>query len=101
MSKSIRETVEYTLGFHGQKADAVTASVIDALELREAQIRADLTEAAQNLGLDEDATSDTLQYIFATTEGDTSEATFDNVLAAITSTSRVLSQQTALLATLR
>lgn len=101
MSKSIKDTVEYTLGFHGQRPDSITASIIDALEMREAQIRADLTEAAANLGLDEDATSDTLQYIFAASEGDTSEATFDNVLAAITSTSRVLSQQTALLATLR
>jgi hypothetical protein len=101
MSKSIRETVVATLGFHGRQPDAVTESIVDALEMREAQIRADLTEAAANQGLDEDATSDTLQHIFATSEGDTSEATFDNVLAAIMSTSRVLSQQTARLADLR
>lgn len=97
---TIKDTVERTLGFHGQRPDAITTSIIDALELREQSIQADLLEAATNLGMDEDEALDLLRDVFANRDGDTEPPSFDAVLASITILTRVLAEQTALLGTL-
>jgi len=100
MSKSIRDQVEQSLGFHGRQMDSVLESVVESLQMREAQIEADLLAVAITVGLDEDEVIDTLHNVFSHTDTDTAEGSFDNILASIMSTSRLLSQQTAALADL-
>lgn len=100
MSKNIKDTVDYTLGFHGRQPDAVTVSIVDALEIREAQIQADLLRVAVENGMDEDAAASVLHDVFTHREADTLAPTVENVLSAVTTLSRQLSEQTALLGTL-
>ena len=101
MSKNIADTVNYTLGFHGRQPDPVSVSIVDALEIREAQIQADLLKIAVDLGLDEDQTLDTLHQVFSHgIEEDPQEPDAATVLASITTLTRQLAERSALLTTL-
>jgi hypothetical protein len=94
---SIKQTVDSTLGFHGRTPDSVTASIVDALEIREAQIQADLLGLALQVGLDEDQVLSALHDVFQHADGDTEAPTLSVLLAQAVSTSRLLAEQIVVL----
>lgn len=97
---SIRETVQDRLAFHGVNGHTdVIASVVDALENREAQVQADLLRAALDMGADEDEVLALLHRTFAHEHHDEA-LTFDAVLARIGILTAALAEQTNLLSDL-
>jgi len=97
---TIRETVERTVGFHGRLMDPVMASVTEALEVREAQIQADLLQIALHNGMDEDEVLDILPKVFGRDAIDVVEPSVQQRLDQLYALVRSLNERVADLADL-